>query len=328
MTTLPAPQTASPPPAAHGRQVPAWIRRVLLLNVATQIGIVLTGGLVRLTGSGLGCPTWPECVPGSYTPTVTQAEGYHKHIEFGNRLLTFVVGIVALATVVAVWRYVRATGAPRRVLLLGVLPLLGVVGQAVLGGVTVLTGLSPVTVAAHFLLSMVLVAVSTVLLLAVRSPSGPAAVRRELLWLVWAVAAVAALVLVLGTVVTGAGPHSGDADTPARLAVDPRTASWIHADAVWLFLGLVAALVVGLRLTDGPARARRWSLWLLATTLLQGVIGYVQYATDLPIALVAAHMLGASLLVVAVTGCVVTLTGTPGGRVLQEPAAVPARAAG
>jgi cytochrome c oxidase assembly protein subunit 15 len=290
------------------------VRRILLANLAAQVGIVLTGGLVRLTGSGLGCPTWPECVPGSYTPVVTQAEGIHKDIEFGNRLLTFVVGLTALATLVAIVVHARRVRAPRRLVALGAAPLLGVVAQAVLGGVTVLTGLSPITVAAHFLVSMVLVAGSTVLLLAVVSPSAPSPLRREVHWLGWAIAGVAAVVLVLGTVVTGSGPHSGDADTPARFAVDPQAASWLHADAVWLFVGLVVALVVGLRVAGASDLARRRTHWLLGVTLAQGAVGYVQYATDLPVALVAAHMLGASLLVVAVVAALVPLTGTPAGR--------------
>ena len=304
----------------------ATVRRLALASVAANCAIVVTGGLVRLTGSGLGCPTWPECVPGSYTPVVEQPQGYHKQVEFGNRLLTFVVGVVAIAVLVAVVRHLRRTDGPRRLAVLAAAPLLGVVAQAVLGGVTVLTGLSPATVAAHFLLSMVLVAASTVLLLAVVAPQPALAVRRELSWLVTALALVAAVVLVLGTVVTGSGPHSGDADTPARFGLDPRSASWLHADAVWLFVGLVAALLFALRLTDAPAVARRRGVRLLVVTLLQGVVGYVQYATDLPVLLVVLHMLGASLLVVAVTATVLAVRGTPGGSLLAEPhpgAAVP-----
>ncbi len=292
------------------------MRVTLLVNLVAQIGIVLTGGLVRLTGSGLGCPTWPQCVPGSYTPVVEQPQGIHKDIEFGNRLLTFVVGLAAIAALVMMWRFVRRTGAPRRLLVLGAVPLLGVVAQAVLGGVTVLTGLSPATVAAHFLVSMVLVAASTVLYLAVAVPTPAAPVRREIVGLGWAIAGLAGVVLVLGTVVTGSGPHSGDADTPARFGFDPATVSWLHADAVWLFVGLVVALAVAVRLSSAPVVERR-TVVLLVVTLLQGAVGYVQYATDLPIALVAVHMLGASVLVVAVTAVVVALTGTPAARALS-----------
>ncbi len=311
---------ATPPVAAAVRpavpRAPRAVRVTLLVNLVAQIGIVLTGGLVRLTGSGLGCPTWPQCVPGSYTPVVEQPQGIHKDIEFGNRLLTFVVGLAAIAALVMMWRFVRRTGAPRRLLVLGAVPLLGVVAQAVLGGVTVLTGLSPATVAAHFLVSMVLVAASTVLYLAVAVPTPAAPVRREIVGLGWAIAGLAGVVLVLGTVVTGSGPHSGDADTPARFGFDPATVSWLHADAVWLFVGLVVALAVAVRLSSAPVVERR-TVVLLVVTLLQGAVGYVQYATDLPIALVAVHMLGASVLVVAVTAVVVALTGTPAARALS-----------
>jgi cytochrome c oxidase assembly protein subunit 15 len=318
--SAPATPPVSPADAGtHGvvRAPGRLLRIALVVNLVMQVGIVVTGGLVRLTGSGLGCPTWPQCVPGSYTPVVRQPQGWHKDIEFGNRMLTFVVGVAGVAALVLTWRWVRRTGAPRRLLALAAAPLLGVVAQAVLGGITVLTGLSPATVAAHFLLSMVLVCASTVLYLAVCVPTRPAPVRLEIVRLGWGVAAVAAVVLVLGTVVTGSGPHSGDAERPARFGFDPRAVSWLHADAVWLFVGLVVALLVALRLSSAPVASRRATA-LLVVTLLQGLIGYVQYATDLPVALVAAHLLGASSLVVAVTAVLVTLTGTPGSRAVTE----------
>lgn len=305
------------------------VRAVSLANLVCQVGIVVTGGLVRLTGSGLGCPTWPQCVPGSYTPVVTQAEGYHKDIEFGNRLLTFVLGVVAVATMVLVWRYVRSGNADRdggtagrRLLVLGAVPLLGVVAQAVLGGVTVLTSLHPATVAAHFLLSMVLIAASAVLVLRLREPvAWPAAARSEIRWLTAGLVVTAALVQVLGTVVTGSGPHSGDADEPARLGLDPRAMSWLHADAVMVFIGLLVALVLVLRLVDAPSRAQRRALWLVAVTVLQALVGYVQYATDLPVAVVALHMLGASLLTVAVTGAALAVLDGRAPSPVVEPSA-------
>jgi cytochrome c oxidase assembly protein subunit 15 len=302
------------------------VNGLAVANLVAQVAIVVTGGLVRLTGSGLGCPTWPQCVPGSYTPVVEQAEGYHKNIEFGNRLLTFVLTVIAVATAVAVWRYAggRRTGgrAERRLVVLGVLPLLGVVAQAVLGGITVRMTLHPATVAAHFLLSMVLVAASTVLVLALREPlvwlRRP---RREVSWLAAALAVTAAAVLVLGTVVTGSGPHSGDADEPARFGFDPRTVSWLHADVVWLFVGLVAALLLTLRLVEAPPAAMRRAWWLAGITVAQGAIGYVQYATDLPVALVVLHMLGAGVLTIGVTAVVVAVAD-------GQRAVVPATAGG
>ncbi len=277
-----------------------------MANLVAQIGIVLTGGLVRLTGSGLGCSTWPECEPGEYTPTLQPVTGYHGYVEFGNRLLTFVVGVLAVAALVAVWRM-----RPRRprLLLLGAAPLVGVVAQALLGGLTVLVDLNPAIVAAHFLLSMVLVAVSTLLVLRAREGDGRplALVHPVLRRLAALLAVVAAAILVLGTAVTGAGPHSGDADTPARLAVDPRTVAWLHADLVLLFLGLAVGLLVALRVVGAPGRAVRTAGLVVAVTLAQGALGYLQYALDLPRPLVWGHMLGACLLVVAVTALQVAL---------------------
>lgn len=277
-------------------------RRLLLVNVVAQIGIVVTGGLVRLTGSGLGCPTWPQCVPGSYTPVVEQAEGFHKFIEFGNRTLTSVVLVTALMVLVIAWRSVRS-GRPRSLLVAGALPLVLVLAQAAIGGITVLTELHPATVAVHFLVSMLLIAASVHALVRLSQPDGTraAAVPSPIRGLAWAIAAVAGVVLLLGTVVTGAGPHSGDAETPARFPLDPRTVSWLHADAVMIFCGLVIGLVVALELVRPHGQARAAARVLLGVTLAQGLIGYTQYFTALPEALVLAHMLGAALLVVAVT---------------------------
>ena len=313
------PVAAPAAPAGAGPDRPRWAGAVLLANLVAQVGIVVTGGLVRLTGSGLGCPTWPQCVPGSYTPVVNQPQGWHKYIEFGNRMLISVVSVLAVATLATAVALVRRDLARRRSLLLAAVPLAGVAAQAVLGGITVLTGLRPGYVAAHFLLSMLLVAASALLWLAAgrTRPALPAA-RREVRRLAAGTAGVAAVVLVLGTVVTGSGPHSGDADTPARFGVDPRTAAWLHADAVWLFVGLVIALLLALRLTGTSRVAERRALALLGVTLLQGVIGYAQYLTGLPIGLVSLHTLGASLLVVAVTA---VLHGIPRGGRTGWPAA-------
>ena len=235
-----------------------WLRRVLLVNLILEIGIVVTGGLVRLTGSGLGCPTWPQCVPGSFTPVPHQEQGFHKIIEFGNRTLTSVVGVAALLVIVAVWRWAPGR---RALLRISVLPLVGVMLQAVLGGITVLTGLNPAIVAAHFLASMVLVSLSAYLLYRVgEGDAAPVALARpEIRSLAWATAALGGVILVLGTVVTGSGPHSGDAATP-RFGFDPRTVAWLHADAVMLFLGLVVAVLLAVRLTAADARPRQ--VWL------------------------------------------------------------------
>lgn len=291
-----------------------WLRPILLANLVVEVLIVVTGGLVRLTGSGLGCPSWPQCVPGSYVPVREQAEGFHKYIEFGNRTLTGLVGFVAIGALIAIWRWTdrrRALVVPAAIVLAGV----GV--QAVLGGITVRTGLHPATVSAHFLVSMVLVAAAayayaeSALPGGPRVPSVPAIVRTT----AYGTIAVGAVVLALGTIVTGSGPHSGDADEPARFGFDPRTISWLHADAVMLFTGLVVAMVLAthLRSTSSRPRDAWWAVLLI--TLVQGVIGYTQYLTKLPEALVLIHMLMATLLVIALTN---------GAHCLTEPADRPA----
>ena len=273
----------------------ATISRLALANAVANGLIVVTGGAVRLTGSGLGCPTWPRCTSDSFTTTPELAG--HGVIEFGNRLLTFVLAAVAIATVVAVWRSARHD--LRR---LAALTFIGIPAQALLGGVTVLTGLNPWTVAAHFLVSAVLVALATTLWLRSREPGvGEPLLRRPFVLLTWGIAAVTAAVLVLGTIVTGSGPHSGDVDeadvpTGDRIGIDTELISQLHADVVFLLIGLTVALLVALYATDSPDRVRRAARDLLIVELAQGVVGYVQYFTDLPIALVLLHMLGAVLI--------------------------------
>ncbi len=292
---------------ATARPVTPATRAVFVANLVAQIGIVVTGGLVRVTASGLGCPTWPECVAGSLVPTESQAEAFHKYIEFGNRLLTFVLVALALAAVAGALRmraHWRADGAPprRAILVLATVPLLGTVAQAILGGVTVLTGLHPLSVAAHFLVSTLIIA-GCVILVHRSSESGDEPltrlVRPEIRALSLVLVATCAAVIVLGTVVTGAGPHSGDADVDNRLPVDLRTAAWLHADVVLLFIGLIVAMWLALRLTDGPATARWWSGALILIAATQGVVGYMQWFTGVPWALVSVHMLLACLVWVA-----------------------------
>ena len=268
---------------------PGAVARVALINAVANGVIVVTGGAVRLTGSGLGCPTWPRCTDDSLVPTPELAG--HGIIEFTNRTLTFVLTVAAIATVVAVWRSSRRDLRP-----LAVLSVLGIPVQAVLGGITVLTGLNPWIVAGHFLLSSVLVAVATVLWLRSREPGvGQLVVRRPIPLLVRGIAAVTGLVLVIGTVVTGSGPHSGDPKA-GRTGLDPALVSQLHADVVFLLIGLTVALLVALYATDSPGRVRRAARDLLIVELAQGVIGYVQYFTHLPIVLVLFHMLGAVLI--------------------------------
>jgi len=289
-----------------GGRSPRGVRAVYLANLVAQAGIVVTGAVVRITESGLGCPTWPECVDGSIAPTSAQSESWHKYIEFGNRLLTFVLVILAVAALVAALldrRRRRRAGLPARpaLLLLALVPLVGTVAQAVLGGITVLTGLHPATVAAHFLLSMVIIAGVVALVVRSGDPGD-----RPVAWLApppvrvlaWLLVATSALVVLLGVLVTGSGPHSGD-DSAERLGLDPRTIAWLHADVVLLFLGLIVGMLVVLSVLHGPRAALTRTWILLGVALSQGAIGYVQYFTGLPEVLVGLHVLGACLVWIA-----------------------------
>lgn len=295
------------PASSPSARAPRWLRVIFIANLVAQTGIVITGGIVRLTGSGLGCPTWPECAPGSFTPTTHQAEAWHKYVEFGNRLLTFVLGILAIAAVIGALRWraqLKKRGLPRRtpVVLLAAVPLLGTIVQAVLGGITVLTGLNPATVAAHFLLSIVLIGACVILVRRANEPGDEPVVKYGVgvvRVLSTVLVVVSAVVVILGTIVTGSGPHSGDAETPARFNLDPAQMSWLHADAVILFVGLIIAMLVAVSLTQAPAATKR-DIWILfGVSLAQGLIGYVQYFTGLPWVLVAVHMLGATLVWIA-----------------------------
>jgi cytochrome c oxidase assembly protein subunit 15 len=274
----------------------AWVLAVA--NLVANIGIVVTGGAVRLTGSGLGCPTWPRCTDESY---VAHGElGLHGAIEFGNRLLTFVLVVLAVALwvvllvgLVRTWHGVRAW----RPFLLATTILLGIPAQAVIGGITVHTGLNPWIVSLHLLVSMAIIGVCVVLLDVLRGPDRTGSGR--LATLTWAVFAVTWVVLYLGTVVTGSGPHSGDLDS-RRTGLDPQVMSHVHAAGVYLLLALTLALVVLARRSGTPTLAHA-AVVLLVVEVAQGVVGFVQYFTDLPEVLVGIHMLGAALVSASVT---------------------------
>lgn len=283
-----------------------WSFSILVANLVAQIVIIGTGGAVRLTASGLGCSTWPQCEPGHFTPAHVDAASYHAAIEFGNRTITGVLLVVSALVAAAVWSDRERSRSYR---LLGLVPLAGVVVQAVIGGITVLVKLNPAIVASHLLISMALVSASTVLVRRHRRPDGVATVvvRPQIVTLSRALVAMTVVVLALGVVVTGAGPHSGDTVVGYRFAVDPVAMAKVHAGAVWLFLGVLGAILVAFRGQQVPPDVRRSAFVLVGITLLQGVIGYVQYATGLPAALVGIHMVAAALLTVAVTWFVSTL---------------------
>ena len=275
-----------------------WTRAILLANLIGQIGIIGTGGAVRLTESGLGCSTWPECEPGQFTPQFHEATTLHPYIEFGNRTLTGVLAVIGVLVAVAVCTDLKRSTSYR---LLGLVPIIGVLAQAVIGGIVVLLDLHPGWVSLHFGVSAALVAASLYVLH--RHGEGDEAPTRVVgpraHALAWALAALTAVVVVLGVLTTGAGPHSGDAEVGYRIAVDPALLTKWHAAAVWAFLAVLVAYLVAVR--GGPAPVRRAALILLAITLAQGLIGYVQYFTDLPALLVGLHMIGAAVLIAGST---------------------------
>jgi len=273
------------------------MRRLAVASLVANIVLVVTGGAVRLTGSGLGCPTWPRCTDTSFV--AHDALGINGFIEFGNRLLTFVLVAVAIATWLAA---LRLRPVRRSIRWLATVLLLGIPVQAVIGGVSVLTDLNPWVVSFHLLASLSLISVAVVLVRRIDETDQPPqpTVSRPVVLLVRTLLVVVAAVLYVGTVVTGSGPHAGDADAP-RNGLTPSTVSQLHADLVFLLVGLTIGSWLALRASGAPERAVRAAGWLLGLELAQGVVGFVQYATDLPIALVMLHMLGAALITAAAT---------------------------
>lgn len=276
-------------------------------SLISEIGIIVTGGAVRLTQSGLGCPTWPRCTAESFTNTPEM--GIHGIIEFGNRTLTFVLAAIALAMVLVLWNRRRSHPQP---FWMAVGLLLGIPGQAIVGGITVLTQLNPWIVAFHFLLSTVMVSFASLMLnrvaLEVRSAregreNVPLVNGETTVWsraLAWLIFVAGWVVLYLGTIVTGTGPHGGDAEAP-RHGFDPLIVTRLHAFPVYAMVAAtVLFLILVLRMNSSASQRR--SAWLmLSAVILQGVIGYIQHFTGLPIGVVLLHMLGSGIVVWAMT---------------------------
>lgn len=310
---MPAPEAGATPdrterPDRLARFRP-WTRGVLLANVIGQILIIGTGGAVRLTDSGLGCSTWPMCEPGHFTPVFHEASSIHSFVEFGNRTMTGVLSVIGVMVLVLVWTDRRRSESYRA---LGIVPLAGVLTQAVIGGIVVLLHLHPGWVSLHFGVSVALVWFSAYLLH--RHGEGDGAPQRVAGRGVATAGALLGLLLVpvvtLGVLVTGSGPHSGDTEVGYRLALDPLTMTRAHSASVWLFLlALVALLVLLHRTPGGPrvAAARKAAWLLLAVTLSQGLVGYVQYFTGLPELLVGIHLVGAGCLTWATANAVLKL---------------------
>ncbi|RFU82471.1 heme A synthase [Streptomyces triticagri] len=287
---------------------PATVRRAAAAALVMMVVIVVTGGAVRLTGSGLGCPTWPKCTEESLT--ATHEMGLHGVIEFGNRMLTYVLCAAVGWAIIAArsqkpWR--------RSLTRLGWTQFWLVMGNAVLGGIVVLVGLNPYTVAAHFLLSTALIAVATVMWQRTREgdsaprPLVGGAIRQ----LVWILVGVTVLLIMVGTVVTGAGPHAGDSSDVPRMPVDWETVTKAHAVLAWIVVTLTFALWFVLKAVDAPRGPLRCTRDLFLVLLAQGGVGYVQYFTDLPEVLVGAHMFGSCLVWIAVLRVALSLRERP-----------------
>ncbi|WP_245703126.1 COX15/CtaA family protein [Raineyella antarctica] len=274
-----------------GRALRGWS----LANLIANSGIILTGGIVRVTGSGLGCSEWPRCTEASYV--TLPANGIHGAIEFGNRLLTFVLIVIAIGNIISAWRS-RENGAPvPRVRTLTAWVMVGIVVQAVIGGITVWYRLSPYLVGIHLLLSAALVSICTwIVHMAWRRTTDVAdgtsvALTRVAYVLTW-------ISIYLGTVVTGSGPHAGDLSSP-RTGLDLETMAKIHAWTVWLLVALTVYLVVKMR--------SRATYALLGALLFQGAVGYVQYFTGLPRGLIIVHLLGLCLVMIASTNLMLSV---------------------
>jgi heme a synthase len=275
------------------------MRRIALAGVLASAAIILTGAAVRLSQSGLGCPDWPACTSSSIGATGATGDTLiHRWIEFGNRLVTAAIFVIAIVVCVAAWRFADGSGRRRTDLVwLASAQPAAIVAQAALGGIVVLTKLDPVWVSVHFLASMALVAAAVALYVRCREGTGPARwlVRRELRLLAGGLVGVLALMITAGTVATGTGPRAG-ARSVARYHLPLAGVTQLHADIGWLLAGLVTGLVLSLWLSPVPRRVARLGALLLALILLQGAVGYTQYFTGLPAGLVWVHVCGSVLI--------------------------------
>ncbi|TYB70368.1 heme A synthase [Nonomuraea sp. PA05] len=265
-----------------------------LASVVVNAGITLTGAGVRVTASGLGCPTWPRCTPDSFIPVAhPEVSPLNMAVEFGNRLLTFLVLAVGVACWVAAVRM-----RPRRVSLIRLawLQPIGIIAQALWGGLVVNTMLNPFTVGTHYLISSGLIAACWMLYARAGEGDGPArpVVHRNIRVLGHLLVAAVFALLVIGVVVSGTGPHSGD-EMASRFDLDIETVARLHADVAYVVAGLTFALLFALHVTDAPRLAKRAAMAAFGVVLLQGVIGYTQWFLAVPAVLVLLHVLGSTL---------------------------------
>jgi cytochrome c oxidase assembly protein subunit 15 len=280
---------------------PSLSHRLNVIALVLTALIVLTGGAVRLTGSGLGCANWPECSAGHLTPALQ----FHSLIEFGNRLVTIVLTIAVAASFLgSVFR------SPRRrdlIWLSGGL-VAGVVAQAVLGGIVVYTKLNPYVVMVHFIATMLLLVDAVVLVHRSTRDYSPGSARllvpRPLIRLYYGLLALLVVVIAAGTATSGSGPHAGDSSgqqVAKRIPIALRDMAELHSSLALLLIGVTIGLVVGLHMVDVPERVRRSARILMGVMVAQAAVGYTQYFTHLPALLVEVHLLGATALVIGAT---------------------------
>lgn len=294
--------------AARWTPTPRTVQRAALAALVMSVVIVVTGGAVRLTGSGLGCPTWPKCTDDSLT--ATSEMGLHGAIEFGNRMLTYVLcAAVGWAIIAARSEKPYRRGLTR----LGWAQFWIVMSNAVLGGIVVLVGLNPYTVAAHFVATSALIAVATVMWQRTREGDAPPRplVGKAVQQLVWVLVGASVLLILVGTVVTGAGPHAGDSSEVERMPLDWENVTKLHAVLAWIVVTLTFALWFVLKAVDAPKGPLNRTRDLFLILLAQGVIGYVQYFTDLPEILVGLHMFGSAVTWIAVLRVTLALRERP-----------------
>lgn len=286
-------------------EVDGWVRFTAWGSLVANCLLILTGGLVRLTGSGLGCPTWPRCTEASWTSTTEM--GIHGAIEFGNRLLTFVLAAVAIAAFLAVW---RMRGQRQDFFFLTLILGLGIPLQAIVGGITVLTGLNPWIVGIHFMISAVMIYLAAIYVNRVRRASLSRVARLEAPGQVpeaknvmrtsaVLLAGLTLVVVYLGTLVTGTGPHSGDSGDVVRHTFDAINITRAHVLPVYLVLALIAvSLVIGRTRWPRPV----WNSYALvgAVVIFQGMVGFYQYFNGLPMVAVTLHLVGSALMVATV----------------------------
>lgn len=316
--TTPQNTAAQVPDRAPGSEKIGWIptiktQRILaFILLLAQGGITVTGSIVRVTGSGLGCDTWPHCHEGSFIPVAGAAPWIHQAIEFGNRLLTFVLAAMALAVFIAIIKAGRRT----EIFVYSLISGLGIVLQAVLGGITVHLDLKWWSVALHFLPSMALVWIAAILYQRIAQPDD-GVVEKRFTTPVRALTVVSALAmtftLVTGTMTTGAGPHAGDANEgmEGRLDVDIDLMAHIHGYSMYVYLGATVIMVLLLLRAGASKDDKKLGFWLIAMIIVQGIVGIVQYRLGVPRWTIPFH--------IAMSSVVVALTGFfyGRGRVLQ-----------